>query len=295
MGVFDYKNHISPQEISDNPHILKCVFCSSSLKQFEIENIWGESDDGHVLKIQKTIYRDYKEISGLEDCYLDLRIESKEELVWLNCCPVCGWYRVVKDVCVCAEVWQIWDIFFGLSGTLKNLDLADVNQPISEVASYLTPKYDSRFYVNPRVFEEVVADVFKNLGYHVSITGYSNDGGIDVILEKDQNKSIGIQVKRYKNQIKAEQIRSFAGALMLSGFEKGIFVTTSDFQRGAIKASENFTNKKLPIQLINAKEFYEALKISRKSVIDVDLIRENIKNNSKHLFEYDCVTPRNSL
>ena len=159
----------------------------------------------------------------------------------------------------------------------------------------MTAKYDSRFSINPRLFEEVVASVFKSIGYNVNVTGFSNDGGIDVVLEKTKDDRIGVQVKRYKNKIKVEQIRAFAGALILSEFSKGIFVTTSDFQPAAVKASEIFTAKTLPIQLINANQFYDALKITQKPVVDIDSIKFNLRNNSKSLFDYGCVTPRNSL
>ena len=295
MAIFEHKNYADPKMTYDNPHKPECLYCFSKLKFVDIDDIWGESDDNEVLKVQKTVHADYKEFHGLEDCYLNLRMETKDEEIRLDYCPICGWWRVVKDVCVCAEQWQIWDIFFGLSGKLKTLDLTDINQPIAEVKNFLIAKYDSRFFVNPRLFEEAVASVFKGIGYDVNVTGYSNDGGIDVVLEKDQNSKIGVQVKRYKNKIKVEQIRAFAGALILSNFAKGIFVTTSDFQPGAVKASEIFTRKTLPIELINARKFYDALKISQKPFVDIDSIKDSLKNNSKNLFEYGWVTPRNSL
>lgn len=295
MPVFEYKDYADPREVYNNPHKLKCLYCSSKLKFVDMEDIWGESDDNEVLEIQKTVHEGYREIYGLEDGYLNLKMETKDEEVRLDYCPICGWWRIVKDVCVCAEEWQIWDIFFGLSGKLKTFDLTDVNQPISEVKNFLTAKYDSRFFVNPKLFEEVVASVFKEIGYDVNVTGYSNDGGIDVVLENGQNDKIGVQVKRYKNKIKVEQIRAFAGALILSNFTKGIFVTTSDFQPGAIKASQSFTMKTLLIELVNASKFYDALKISQKPFVDIDSIRDNLKSNAKKLFKYGWVTPRNSL
>lgn len=65
-------------------------------------------------------------------------------------------------------------------------------------------------------------------------TAYSNDGGIDVVLEHEGKKH-GVQVKRYKNKISVGEIRAFAGALLLNGLPSGIFVTTSDYQRGCYK------------------------------------------------------------
>jgi restriction endonuclease Mrr len=47
-----------------------------------------------------------------------------------------------------------------------------------------------------------------------------------------------VQVKRYRNAIQVEQIRSLAGAHMAHGMTRGIFVTTSSFQSGAQPSTE---------------------------------------------------------
>lgn len=73
---------------------------------------------------------------------------------------------------------------------------------------------------------------------------------------------VGVQVKRYRNRIKVEQIRSFAGALLLGQYTKGVFVTTSAFQSGARKAAQLSEERGIAIELIDWKRFYEALKIS---------------------------------
>jgi restriction system protein len=54
------------------------------------------------------------------------------------------------------------------------------------------------------MFEETVASVFRSLGYDATVTAYSGDGGIDVILHKGEER-IGVQVKRYRNSISVEQ------------------------------------------------------------------------------------------
>jgi len=59
---------------------------------------------------------------------------------------------------------------------------------------------------SPRV---TVASVFRDCGFHARVTSYSGDGGIEVILERG-DETIGVQVKRYKSAIDAEQIRSLA-------------------------------------------------------------------------------------
>jgi|ERR1043165_938191 restriction system protein len=107
----------------------------------------------------------------------------------------------------------------------------------------------------PRLFEnvvaDVVADVFAGFGYETYVTAYSNDGGVGVILQKGGDGLIGIQVKRIMTKIKVEQIRAFAGAMLLGGYNKGIFATTSDFQAGVRLAAEAYLTKTFGIELIS--------------------------------------------
>jgi len=117
--------------------------------------------------------------------------------------------------------------------------------------------------VNPRVFEETVASVFRDLGYHTRITGYSHDDGIDVVMDGPDGHLTGVQVKRWKNSVKVEQIRAFAGALILGGMTKGMFVTTGGFQSGVSGTAARFTSKGIPIELLNAERFYQALRIAQ--------------------------------
>lgn len=136
--------------------------------------------------------------------------------------------------------------------------------PIGDVRDYLAARYDARFQIHPKKFEDVVASVFRDLGYRSRVTAYSGDDGIDVILDDPQGELIGVQVKRYKDNIKVEQIRSLAGALKLNDLTKGIFVTTSSFQAGAERTTRKFRERGLPIQLIDAPRFLEALHIAQR-------------------------------
>ncbi len=101
--------------------------------------------------------------------------------------------------------YSIIGIFF-INQNILNMGIA----PMWEIRSYLIRNYDKRYNVSPRLFEELVADVYKDFGYHSICTAYSNDGGIDIILSKN-NYVIGVQVKRTKNRVKAEYIRSLLG------------------------------------------------------------------------------------
>ncbi|MCK9908981.1 restriction endonuclease [Microbacteriaceae bacterium K1510] len=147
---------------------------------------------------------------------------------------------------------------------LKSLDLNDCTVPIEEIKSYLRARYESRFLLHPRKYEELVASVFENLGYWSEVTCYSGDGGIDVILGAPDGGKIGIQVKRYKDSIKVSQIRELLGAMVLNGFVKGVFITTSEFQSGAYRTVEEARKLGLYIDLVDNNSFLQCLNINHR-------------------------------
>lgn len=181
-------------------------------------------------------------------------------------CFTCGWWcrseiQRRRDFESDSIVARHFYSMYGACAQLRNLDIGQVDLPLTEVRAYLLAKYESRLDVHPRVLEELVATVFRDHGYLSEATAYQKDGGIDVILSKPGEK-IGVQVKRYRNRIECEQIRALAGALVLGGHTSGIFVTTSKFRSGACSTASAFTARGIPIALIDADAFYDSLRIS---------------------------------
>jgi restriction system protein len=186
-------------------------------------------------------------------------------------CSLCGWWKgeTYQDITVGVRdsSRQITRrrTRFGSCGCLRELDLTDLQTPITEIRDYLVAKYEARYRMHPRLFEETVASVFGSLGYHSTATAYVGDDGIDVILNKG-NSQVGVQVKRYKNSISVEQIRSLAGALVLGGMTKGIFVTTHVFQSGARDTVERLSTRGYKIELLDAQRFYDRLTLAQESL-----------------------------
>ena len=101
----------------------------------------------------------------------------------------------------------------------------------------------------PYEFEKLVVKVLDNMGYGGvvkdagQVTQQSNDGGIDGIIKEDVLGlgRIHIQAKRYKreNTIGREDVQKFVGALAVAQSNKGVFITTSSYSKGAIEYAEN--------------------------------------------------------
>ncbi len=248
MGIWQYKDSAPKAGLAKgklrsiaNSH--NCIYCRTPL-----ERITSESREA-----------DYSTWGGGNGVLWG----GEERNIELKQCQICGWWRVSKKETIYYAETQSATDYHGAFGSLKELDIENIEIPINEIKQFLIARPSSRFEVHPKLFEDVVGSVFRDIGWDVLVTGYSNDGGIDCILCKE-SETIGVQVKRYRNAIKVEQIRSLAGALLLKGMTKGIFVTTSDYQSGAQETANLYSARGYSIELMNWENFYEALKITRK-------------------------------
>ena len=124
-------------------------------------------------------------------------------------------------------------------------DLIDegFNQIEKEVKNNLLEKLKT---IDPYYFEKVILILLKKMGYGDFIeTSKSGDGGIDGIINEDKLglDKIYIQAKRFsENKVREKDIRNFIGA-MSGDTNKGVFVTTSLFDSGAIEKAKNAHHK----------------------------------------------------
>lgn len=92
-------------------------------------------------------------------------------------------------------------------------------------------------------FEIFVAKIFEQNGYYVYHTRKTNDGGKDIIVEKN-NIKIYIECKYWNahNAIGREAIQKLVGAAIMDGVQNAIFITTSGYNQNAITAA-NMINR----------------------------------------------------
>jgi hypothetical protein len=75
-------------------------------------------------------------------------------------------------------------------------------------------------------FEKIVEILYRKFGYTSARRGGANpDGGIDLIIEKEGQKT-AVQCKQWKTwKVGVKSVREFLGALKDAGIERGVFVT----------------------------------------------------------------------
>lgn len=96
--------------------------------------------------------------------------------------------------------------------------------------------------VTPSRFEELVVELLLKMGYGGTqedagrVVGKSGDGGIDGIINEDRLglDVIYIQAKRWEADVGRPDIQKFVGALAGNKANKGVFITSSGFSKGAV-------------------------------------------------------------
>jgi hypothetical protein len=93
--------------------------------------------------------------------------------------------------------------------------------------------------LDPRRFEELVADVFRAEGFSVQLSMATRDGGNDLVLLSPSAKGEGapahyaVQVKHYRERrVSVETIRSAVGSAVLAG-AKGVIVSSTQLTSAA--------------------------------------------------------------
>lgn len=147
----------------------------------------------------------------------------------------------------------------------------------SEVKNELLEKLKS---IDPYYFERVILKLLKKMGYGEFIeTSKSSDGGIDGIINEDKLglDKIYIQAKRFsENKVREKDIRNFIGA-MSGDTNKGVFVTTSLFDKGAEQKAKAAHHKIIlidGIKLVDLMHEYN-VGIQIKSVYEVKQVDQD--------------------
>ena len=100
--------------------------------------------------------------------------------------------------------------------------------------------------VTPDDFENLVAYLFKQMGYGASVTQYSRDGGVDVELTLEHfgiSHRWLVQVKRYADAVGVKEVREYSSLRYRDNVDGVIIVTTSSFTKDAESEAANHNVK----------------------------------------------------
>lgn len=155
-----------------------------------------------------------------------------------------------NDTLIPSEFFKqaIWDPYFK-SGEEKAMALCNRMRRILEARGDNIELLVNSGYslIDPFEFEELVATLFKKMGYQTEVTSKTGDFGIDIIA-RDEKDVIAIQTKKYAkgNNVGNRDVQRLLGAMQLRQVRanKAILITTSDFTFQAMEQA-----KEAPIEL----------------------------------------------
>jgi len=112
--------------------------------------------------------------------------------------------------------------------------------------------------MQPYDFQDLVADLLRAMGYHVSwVSPPGKDGGIDILAHTDplgtRPPRIKVQVKRQSVAVNSDGLRSFMA--LLGDDDVGLFVSTGGFTKDA--ADEARTQEKRKITLVTLDRLFD--------------------------------------
>lgn len=132
--------------------------------------------------------------------------------------------------------------------------------------------------LSPSGFERLSMRLLREAGFErVSVTGRSNDGGIDGVGVLQLNDLVSFNVvfqcKKWENAVPPKEIRDLRGA-MQGRAEKGIFLTTNTFTSNARAEAER--PGAVPIELVDGEKLFDMFKryelgLKPRTVFDIDL------------------------
>lgn len=135
-------------------------------------------------------------------------------------------------------------------------DLSAIHDTIPRLIEYLKRSPQDIHLIDPREFEEVIAEIFRDKGFSVALTPRTRDGGKDVIAIENNDLGIEskyfIECKRYSptNKVGVDIVRSLYGVQnSRDSANKSIIATTSTFTSGARKFAEEETRSRWEMSL----------------------------------------------
>jgi len=262
---------------------VECNFCKTDLVLHRLDREWPINSG--ALRTEHEHYISYMhEIHGDMLRHLEITSDFRTYDVRYYCCPACGWWCLVHmvdyDTPGLGFMTYQW-----AAGSIAKEEFPDLSAPLSEVRDYLCARYEKRLLMNPYQLEEIVASIFHSFGCSVKITNRSHDGGLDIFGLDVCEKPFGVQVKRYREKIGVEQVRSFLGALLIAQQTRGVFVTTSSFTGGAVSLTGKANERGIQLKYVDAERLFEMLKVAQVTDFDFENIAAMARNHSETISE----------
>lgn len=147
----------------------------------------------------------------------------------------------------------------------ERLDIA-IAEVSEELIETLAARPELLYRLDPRKFEQLVAELYRRQGFEAKLTPRSGDEGVDVyvVSRSDLGRTLWVvQAKRHapENRIEAGVVRELFGTVVAKEASAGVLITTSFFQPGAERLERQFEYR---LSLKNYLDLQELLRKPRR-------------------------------
>jgi restriction system protein len=213
---------------------------------------------------------------------------ARQYLVWsdyLDSSRRGVWSLTDKGATANLTAFNALEVFKAVQSTRFNLKRDNkrpeppTDEPVShdeEIKDHRSALLDLIKSLSPGGFERLSQRLLRESGFqHVTVTGKSNDGGIDGIGILQVNPFVSFNVlfqcKRYQGAVNPSQVRDFRGAMM-GRADKGLIITTGTFTLEAKKEARR--DGVPPIELVDGDilvDIFEKLELGLIPKRDFDI------------------------
>lgn len=176
-------------------------------------------------------------------------------------CSLCGWAKR-RWVSFHTEMPSINSGRWATFREMRHFDISDPQIALAELASHLKRKYDDIHRITPRRFEELIAEIFRSLGWDATLTKQTRDNGVDLyIFNNSSGEQAIVECKRHKNTVGIGIVDRLLGVQLAMGQDRAYLVTSSKFSRPAQERakSPNVVKRGFNLSLIDAEEILRCL------------------------------------
>lgn len=263
----------SVMRLSERRLRIPCVYCQNSLTEVSFSLDTMESRIGQPLHdaYWRLISEAFPEFKAGVRSYSDLRkIAEDDPNSYGGADEVLLYYWPYMDACGRCGWWRHWINQGNVGrtseavGALLEFEINDSRLLISELKSHLAKRFSDIYTISSHRFEEVIASVYRSLGWTVSLTTQTRDGGVDLFcLEKNTGDLCIVECKRYAadRKVGIAFVDRLIGTSFRIGADEAHLVTSSDFSRPAVDAADQATNEGLRLKLVDAHELLRLLRV----------------------------------
>jgi len=188
-------------------------------------------------------------------------------------CPTCGWWGDFINYNHGATFERTAE------AAMRTFSVNDSELTIPEVSSHLSKYYSDVYSLNPRRFEEVIAHVYQNIGWDVTLTKQSRDGGVDIYCLSKGGEMCIVECKRYSRDrsVGIAAVDRLLGVAYRSNASTAHLVTTSTFSSPAFGVA-NLLKKSngIELTLVDAHQLSVLLDLYTDKDLTVDELQRSI-------------------